>query len=168
MTSNGHHGFTLLELITTLAVATVLLAIAVPSYQTVTSRNGLAAAVNDLVGDINYARSEAATRGNSVYICASTSHKTCRNDGIWTGGWIIYAPLVDTGSHRPSPDNLLRVHDKLGSIVQLTSNVSRPLSFNASGFPMGGRTFTATDRAGNLARRIVVAFSGRVRTEGSP
>ncbi len=62
-------GFTLLELIVTIAVASIILGIAVPSFRAMSINNRLATQANDIVGAINLARSEAIKRNRSVSLC---------------------------------------------------------------------------------------------------
>lgn len=61
-------GFTLIELMVTLAVVAITLAIGVPSFQGVVSDNRLTGAANNLIGALNVARSEAIKRGRSVVL----------------------------------------------------------------------------------------------------
>ncbi|AWN17020.1 GspH/FimT family pseudopilin [Salinisphaera sp. LB1] len=155
-------GFTLLELMVTIAVAIVLLTLAIPSYRSLVTRNSLASNVNDLVGSLNYARSAAVSRGTTVYVCASQNQTTCRDDGVWSDGWIIYAPDPSTTDTSPHSSNMLRVHGATGSGVKLTANHDAPLSFNADGFAIIGRTFTATTEDGRTSTSVTVASTGRV------
>ncbi len=62
-------GFTLIELMVTLAV----LAIAVPSYTSLITTNRIASGVNELAASLNHARSEAAKRGLRVTVCKSAN-----------------------------------------------------------------------------------------------
>ena len=61
-------GFTLLELLAVIMVIGISLAIAVPSYQGMVARNGIATQVNGYLLAINLARSEAMRRGSPVSI----------------------------------------------------------------------------------------------------
>lgn len=67
----GHHhrGFTLVELMITIAVAAILLAIAIPGFRDLILRNELTTATNDWVAAVNLARSEAVRRGVPVVVC---------------------------------------------------------------------------------------------------
>lgn len=66
-------GFTLVELMITLAVAVILTAIAVPSFRNLTLSNRLTTAANDVVGALNVARMEAVKRNASVQFCSDSS-----------------------------------------------------------------------------------------------
>jgi type IV fimbrial biogenesis protein FimT len=83
-------GFTLMELLMTLTVAGILIAIGVPSFRYVTNANRIASEVNGLLGDLQYARSEAIKEGQTVTVCASTDDATCTGGNAWQGGWIVF------------------------------------------------------------------------------
>ena len=69
-------GFTLIELMITLAVAAILLTVAVPSFQTLIKRNALTARTNNFIADLHFARGEAAKRGSDVSVCPSSNGTT--------------------------------------------------------------------------------------------
>lgn len=159
-------GFTLLELLIAIAVAAILLAVAIPSYRSVVQRNSIAANVNDLVGDLNYARSQAVTRGQDVYICSSKDQVKCNGGTNWSTGWVVYA-AIDPSASAPAPttDNRLRVHSATASDFTLDAK-GNALSFNSSGFAVGGGdTFTAKASDVNRTTRIAVAVTGRIEIE---
>ena len=77
-------GFTMVELMVTLAVAAVLLGIAVPSFQGMLERNRVAAQSNELLGGLQAARSEAIRRNATHRFCNSST------------GWIVRTPAAAT------------------------------------------------------------------------
>lgn len=80
-------GFTLLELMVTLAVAAILLGLAVPSFMAMGLNSKLRSTANNLVASAYLARSEAIKLNASVTLCASSNGSTCGGD--WREGWII-------------------------------------------------------------------------------
>ena len=68
---NRKAGFTLIELIITVALAAIIVTIGIPSFRTAILNNSRTAQVNEFVGVLNLARSEAAKRGLRVTICRS-------------------------------------------------------------------------------------------------
>ena len=98
---NRHSGFTLLELMVTVAVAALLLAIGVPTFQSMVRNNRIAAHTNDFMSSLNLARSEANKRGRRVVLCKSdktdniaacTAANNCctTSTGNWEQGWIVF------------------------------------------------------------------------------
>ena len=81
-------GFTLLELMVTVAVIAILAAIALPSFSRVIASNRVASGVNEFIAATNMARSEAIRRGTKSGICASSDGATCGSD--WNAGYLIY------------------------------------------------------------------------------
>lgn len=79
------HGFTLVELMVTLAVLAILASIAVPGFQNLIQNNRATSMANELTTAMNLARSEAVKRGIEVSVCP--------DGGTWwdgtTGGWFI-------------------------------------------------------------------------------
>ncbi|MEO9078993.1 MAG: GspH/FimT family pseudopilin [Rhodanobacter sp.] len=63
----------MIELIITIVIASVLIAIAVPSFRTITVSNKLTTAANDIVGAVNLARMEAVKRNSSTQLCSDSS-----------------------------------------------------------------------------------------------
>ncbi|MHB1273752.1 MAG: GspH/FimT family pseudopilin [Rhodanobacter sp.] len=66
-------GFTLVELMITMAVAVVLIMIAVPSFKNMTLSNKLTTAANDMVGAINVARMEAIKSNSFTQLCSNSA-----------------------------------------------------------------------------------------------
>ena len=62
------HGFTVVELMVTLAIAAVLMGYALPAFNGFVAQRTVSAKVNDFVIAINYARSEAAKLGGTVSV----------------------------------------------------------------------------------------------------
>jgi prepilin-type N-terminal cleavage/methylation domain-containing protein len=83
-------GFTLLELMISIALIGILLALAGPSFRDFTSSNRVTAANNDLITAFNLARGEASRRSTPVTICASADGTTCGDATNWASGWIVF------------------------------------------------------------------------------
>ena len=62
-------GFTLIELMVTIAVAAILLAIATPSFTSIINSNRLTSAANEMVATLQAARMEAVRLNTTVNVC---------------------------------------------------------------------------------------------------
>lgn len=78
-------GFTLIELMITLAVAIILAAVAVPGFQGMMARSQMATDVNSILAGLNYARSESIKRRENVSLVVVSGGAgwvvRVRNDG---------------------------------------------------------------------------------------
>ncbi len=82
-------GFTMVELMVTLAILIVTLAIGIPSFTSMLANNQAIAISNDLVAAFNMARSEAVSRGVPVSVCGNNGLLRC--GGNWgSAGWIVF------------------------------------------------------------------------------
>lgn len=83
----NQRGFTLIELMVTIAVLAIVVSIAAPSFTNMIRNNQSVALGEELVTALNYARAEAVKRGARVSVCASSNGTSCT--GNWTQGWIV-------------------------------------------------------------------------------
>lgn len=116
-------GFTLVELLVTMAVAAILLTVAVPNFQMFVLNSRMASQANDLITAFNMARSEAVKRAASVTVCASSNGTSCT--GTWEQGWIV----------RDAAGTPIRAQEALGGASTLTggANVASTITFTSNG-----------------------------------
>jgi type IV fimbrial biogenesis protein FimT len=162
-----------MELMLVLAIVALLATLAAPSYQRFLLQRGVQAAVDALVGDLRYARSEALMRSARVSVCSSRDGASCLATPDWAAGWIVYTDadgdgVVDTG------ERVLRVQSASSYLASLsTSAVRAAVIYEATGWARAaGRTFTFTPRssvAGAGVRIVCVSNQGRAgaRPEGA-
>jgi len=85
-------GFTLMELMTSVAVLGVLTAVAVPSFTNMINRNRLASQSNELLSAIQFARIEAIRSNARVTFCGSDSATADGEDDCADGArpyWVV-------------------------------------------------------------------------------
>lgn len=162
-------GFTIIELIVTLTVLGVLLGIAVPQFTDFLRNSRRAATINELVGSLSYARSEAVRRGVQVVVCKTVTGTACVSGAgtTWQAGWLSFIntdadspPVVDAG------ETVLKVRmDQNGGYQLLPSvNVTDFIAFGTDGSALQAGSFTYCDSRGvSRARAVVVSGVGRVR-----
>jgi len=160
------NGFTLLELLITLTIVSLLMAIGVPSMRDFIKNDRLVTQINTLVGHLAYARSEAALRHQSVVVCASGTQTSCSTNN-WSAGWIIFVDS-DNNSDFSAGEDMLRVVDALSGGNSLTSTVGSLVIYDKRGFaPDSVGSFTLCDDRGDAHKKsITISTTGRVRQGG--
>jgi type IV fimbrial biogenesis protein FimT len=143
-------GVTLIELMITMSVVAVLMALAVPSFQYVTNANRMASEVNAMLGDMQFSRAEAIKEGLTVTICSSSDQQTCSNSASWRNGWIVYSDL--NGNGVIDAGEVLRVGHAFHGTDTFSDSASGTtlVRFNREGFAPGpGITITLHDSTSN-------------------
>lgn len=158
-------GFSLIELIITLAVAAILLIFAVPGFYGMVQNNKIVTMANNFAAAINLARMESIKRGIKISVCpaANAANSACGTAAQWAQGWIVFTDS-DNNNAIDSPNDLLKVYEPLplGTTVTATSAT---ISFDSSGFLINGpftMTLSASGCYGNNARQLDVTSSGRL------
>lgn len=159
------YGFTLIELLVTISIAGILLAIAVPNFQTFMLNSRITTQANEFLTALNYARSEAVKRGVTVTVCPSSSGSACIASTDWAQGWIVFIDSDSNGLVAATSD-VLRIWPALRAGSTLNAGITRT-TFNSSGFARVGAnnygdTFRLCDSRGTaLGREIELTNSGR-------
>lgn len=168
------NGFTLVELLVTLSVATILVTMAVPSFSEFVKNNRMITQTNELVTTLNMARSEAVRRGTQITLCKSATGSSCTTSGGWEQGWIMFVDAAGSGTVA-NTSNILRVQSALASSVTLRggTNFASYVSFRSTGAtqtigtaaaaPLAGVLVMCDDRGfGANSRAIQISTIGRV------
>ncbi|WGL18197.1 GspH/FimT family pseudopilin [Microbulbifer bruguierae] len=163
-------GFTLVELMVVITVLAIVMAIGIPSFNTLIKNNRLTAAVNDLAGGLSYARAEAVRRGRSVRVDSLSG-------GLSEGLRVWFDADGDNGFDDDGTEELRLVNFSGSSGVTAAGNVdgtastSLSLSYSPRGSVSGGgNQFKLTlcdDRAGNYGKELNVLASGVMRTNSN-
>ena len=167
--STRQQGFTLVELMVTLAVAIILLAVGMPLFSGIVGSNRATTQANELVSALKLARSEAVKRGAEVIVCSAKDgeYEECGVAEDWTDGWFVYWDANEDGSL--DPEEVLRTWEALSASSTLNVTGGDSVAFQSTGDASGAFTFEldnadATGSDKDAAKRcITVTLSGQVR-----
>ena len=105
--SQSIQGFTLVELLITVVVAGVLMSIAAPNFSDAMQNSRQTVIVNELMGALRYARSEAIKQSTRTAVCARGADTSCGND--WNQGHIVFVDNGATPGDIDTDETVLRV-----------------------------------------------------------
>lgn len=159
-------GFTLIELMVTIAVLGILLSIGIPSYQNMVLNSRITAQANQVITALNYARSEAVKRAAPATVCSTNGGAACAGSTNWSTGWLVFADANGNGVVNAG-ETVLRVWPALNTGNTLNTGKDLRVTFAASGFATGfNDTFRLCDKRGTAeARSIVINSMGRSYVE---
>jgi type IV fimbrial biogenesis protein FimT len=151
--STASAGFTLIELIVTVAVVAVLAALAGPAFREYIAAQRIKNASFDLMAALSFARSEALKRNATVNLCATGTD--------WAGGWTVrIGPTNCSGT-------ALRTQNALSGLVLSNSVDLTTLTYTNDGRPTASTKFTIALPAalsGVKSRCITIDLSGTPRS----
>lgn len=158
-------GFTLIELIVSMAIAAIVLSVGVPTFRGVMLDGGMASNANRFVASINLARSSAVRHQRDATICASADYNaatpTCGGGNDWSNGWIVYVDKDRDGA--VDADEVLTVTEPMNANTTFSSSTVGSFTYDARGFVDNADTIDLCDnRSGETGRRVRVNGAGRV------
>ncbi len=168
---NGHPdqtGMTIIELLITMLVMAILLAVGIPLFQNVGNHIRMNGEMFAFVADVNFARSEAIKRGQPVWICSSSDGASCNDttgtSSVWTKGRLIYVDPTAASAPTASPAtaNILRISPALshgdtfkgGSAIQVLP----------TGYAFMTGTATIVDAAADTGNHVCFSMSSGLPT----
>ncbi len=161
-------GFTLIELMVTIAMVAVLLMLAAPSFISFQRNSELTSTANSLLATMTAARAESMKAGRNAYVVPASGQD-------WTTGWFGYVDLDSSGTlssgdtkfgEQPAmPDSIALVIT--AASTGFADGAENYVRFSGSGYPtlksggFGGGALELTN--GIESRRIVMNTVGRMR-----
>ena len=182
-------GFTLVELLITLAVVAIVLALATPTLREVILNNQRSTQLNAIMSSLNVARAAAVQRGVNAIVCitdGATPPDCDTSATTWEDGWIVFADTNGDAAYEADPngngawddgeDFLISHHKPLPDGATLrgdSAEVTRSITFDARGFCASCPQDVDDDeqptlqlcdaRAEAEARGVRIAWTGRAQ-----
>lgn len=156
-------GYSLLELLLTITVAALILALGIPSFAALNARHAQRVELNALFHAVHLARKASIMRKQVVSLCPSADGRSCTPGQDWSGGFLVFEngdrdepPLLDDGE--------IVLHRHLaGKSARITAN-RRGFTLRATFLRATNGTIVVCDRAGRVTpKALVVSYTGRPR-----
>lgn len=173
-------GFTLVELLITVAIAAILLSLAAPNFREMLVKRSVQAAAETLASDMRFARSEALKRSTQTVICRSTDGAKCSTVvGSWSEGWIVYVDPANLTEGTLIPaQNVVKVQQQLPNIALIQrdatpANTRKFFRYEPTGWAKAAtESFTVTPTGSVPAgstRLLCISVNGRpaLRAQGT-
>lgn len=161
------NGFTLLELVMTLAIAGLLFGYVVPGMQSLLLRARTTATVNDLLGFVEGGRTLAQVRHVPVTVCPFEKGQCGKR---WDASLMLFMDINGNGALEEG-ETMLQEADVLAGGLWLVWKPFRATPYltwtsNGQATSMNG-TFTLCNEArrNDLLRQVVISRAGRVRLQ---
>jgi len=145
----------LIELMVTLVVLAILLALAIPSFVRLLAANRLSTEASELIASLNLARSEAVRRGQSVALRAIDASN-------YSKGWTVFADLNRNGAQASTTD------DTDGKPLREVGGFSGTTTIRRVTRSAPPGAFTYTDVDASDAARTYVVFTARGAITANP
>lgn len=173
--SKPQFGFTLIELVITLAIAAILLLVAVPGFQSFQRNSQLSSLANSLLVAINTAKAEAMKQNASAYVIPASGAN-------WGSGWIVFVDKDRNQSYSESGDVTVIKQEAPASYFTISGNGTSSgtdpyLTFDSSGFSRkkdgsSSENLTLSIKRNDVSaatqneemRRIIISKTGRARS----
>ncbi len=156
-------GYSLYELIGTVAMVVLVLSLGLPSFGRIVAEHRLRAEVDTLFHAIHLARKESIVRRREVTLCPSADGEHCTPGSDWSEGFILFANHDRDAPAQRDPGEPL--------IWRYTTSSHNLISANRPSFSFRTTTLRATngtlifcDRARRATpRAMIVSYTGRPR-----
>lgn len=165
----NNSGFTLIEMMVTVAIVGIFASIALPSFSRLIESNRINTATNELISNLLLARSEALKRRNTVTVCTSSDQQSCIDSADFSQGWIVFQDCDGDNTTGETVgtcvEDVVKVSDGFDSLYMTNQNVNK-VSFGFSGRLAGNTsTFHIGKDEDNKKKNVVLSRIGRVRSE---
>ena len=162
-------GFSLIELLMSLALLSVLLAVALPSFSSVLTRVQLDSDVSTIRAGLSFTRMAALSKHKQIIACRWDGGNGCTGDAavgtlVWEDGVFVYVDVDNNKLWDPLIDTSLKVLPFTAS-NRVTWNRGEKVIFKSDGSCPGyNGTFTISDTDGVMGAKLALSMTGRLRS----
>ncbi len=170
MTTNKHllflrvAGFTLVELLVSVTVMAILLAVTVPSFKATVMNSRIAAQTDAFANALNYARNTAVSQNVNVMTCPAGAAGSTVCGANWQSGWIIVRQPAG-GGNVLLQSFFTAPNDPVLSNVAIAGVAANSVTFDSRGIATTQANFkTCDNRGATFARSVEVLPTGFIQT----
>jgi len=158
-----HGGFTLYELLLTLALVSILVSLSVPAFSKMLARSRQVTELNGLFHAIHMARKESIRRRQVMTVCASSDGRSCLADRDWSSGWILFNNADRDSPPQVDPDESVMLSHRVDESIRIVAN-RRAFTLRATYRRATNGTLVVCDRQERVPpRALVISYTGRPR-----
>lgn len=120
--NSRQRGFTLVELVVTIALVAILTTLAIPSFSEMLRQWRRDSATRELTTSLQLARSESIKSSRQIVVCPSTDGASCADSTEWNTGWIVF---VDDGAGTVANagNQVVNTNERILKVVSTLSGV---------------------------------------------
>lgn len=164
------NGFTLIEMMVTIAIVGIFASIALPSFSSLIKSNRISTGTNELVSNLLLAKSEALKRSQTVSLCPSSDQTSCNGLDEYATGWIVFLDCDGNNATDDTVDDcveeIIKVQDGIDSVFMTNPTVTKRVGFNYTGRPTGVSTFSIGSTSDSATvKTVTVNLVGRVKSQ---
>lgn len=164
-------GFTLMELMVTVAIIGIVTAMSFPFFESVLQNTQLKTNAQTFLTALALTRTEAVRRGTQVTLCASATGTSCTG-AAWTVGWVIFTD-PDNDQTVDAGETIIRVNGALAGVTTTLTSTAfvNSVSYLSTGFTSGvtsGSFSLCDDRGATRGKSIQITTTGRAKSTGAP
>jgi len=160
---SGSSGFSLYELLMTMALAALVLTLGIPSFGSILANHRLKVEVDALFHAVHLARKSSIVRRRVVTLCPSRNGVDCEPGFDWSNGWMMF---VNTDRDQPvarDDDEAVLSHHTVDRNAHIMSN-RKTFTLRSTELRATNGTLVFCDREGRgTARALVISYTGRPR-----
>ena len=144
-------GFTVIELLVVIVVLAILASVAIPNFGPTIANNRATTAANEILGTLQFARSEAVKLNQTVIVRPSNTCDSTIPISDWENGWVVCRG-----------NTLIRLRQALHSTI--TVDNPNEIRFSSAGTTQGANLDIEITVSGAASRRCIrVPLSGSAR-----
>ena len=161
-----YNGYTLIELLITLAILSVLALNVFPNISALLAQERSIILSNKLASALAYARTESVTKQLTILTCQSDDGTQCSRSEDWHNGWIIFADK-NANKQRDPEENLLYVVPAAenGTKVKFrgSAGIRHYVKYKPGGEAFPNGSFIICNPDIGIGSALIITHSGRVR-----